>query len=228
MEYRQFAKLEGPFAPAISAKSDQMILILLHGWGADGSDLIDLAAPIQAELPNLGLFTPHAPYPCSANPMGRQWFELTERFFEKPASVLAEIEDVSQLIDEMIEAVMTELSIGRDQIMLGGFSQGGMMTLYLASQNAADKDMKLAGYASIAGALIAPDRLVPAGETAAPIWLAHGQMDQVVPFAAMEKAQTELAEQRYDVSVCVRPMMAHSIDMPTVESLIAFIKKVSA
>ena len=228
MEYRQFAKLEGPFAPAISAKSDQMILILLHGWGADGRDLIDLAAPIQAELPNLGLFTPHAPYPCSANPMGRQWFELTERFFEKPASVLAEIEDVSQLIDEMIEAVMTELSIGRDQIMLGGFSQGGMMTLYLASQNAADKDMKLAGYASIAGALIAPDRLVPAGETAAPIWLAHGQMDQVVPFAAMEKAQTELAEQRYDVSVCVRPMMAHSIDMPTVESLIAFIKKVSA
>ena len=228
MEYRQFAKLEGPFAPAISAKSDQMILILLHGWGADGRDLIDLAAPIQAELPHLGLFTPHAPYPCSANPMGRQWFELTERFFEKPASVLAEIEDVSQLIDEMIEAVMTELSIGRDQIMLGGFSQGGMMTLYLASQNAADKDMKLAGYASIAGALIAPDRLVPAGETAAPIWLAHGQMDQVVPFAAMEKAQTELAEQRYDVSVCVRPMMAHSIDMPTVESLIAFIKKVSA
>lgn len=228
MEYRQFAKLEGPFAPAISAESDQMILILLHGWGADGRDLIDLAAPIQAELPNLGLFTPHAPYPCSANPMGRQWFELTERFFEKPASVLAEIEDVSQLIDEMIEAVMTELSIGRDQIMLGGFSQGGMMTLYLASQNAADKDMKLAGYASIAGALIAPDRLVPAGETAAPIWLAHGQMDQVVPFAAMEKAQTELAEQRYDVSVCVRPMMAHSIDMPTVESLIAFIKKVSA
>ena len=228
MEYRQFAKLEGPFAPAISAKSDQMILILLHGWGADGRDLIDLAAPIQAELPNLSLFTPHAPYPCSANPMGRQWFELTERFFEKPASVLAEIEEVSQLIDEMIKALMTELSIGRDQIVLGGFSQGGMMTLYLASQNAADKDMRLAGYASIAGALIAPDRLVPAGKTAAPIWLAHGQMDQVVPFAAMEKAQTELAEQRYDVSVCVRPMMAHSIDMPTVESLIAFIKKVSA
>lgn len=228
MEYRQFAKLEGPFVPASGSQADQMILILLHGWGADGRDLIDLAAPIQAELPHLGLFTPHAPYPCSANPMGRQWFELTERFFEKPASVLAEIEDVSQIIDEMIEALMAELSIKRHQIILGGFSQGGMMTLYLASQYASYRGKKVAGYASIAGALIAPDRLLPAGDKAAPIWLAHGQMDQVVPFAAMEKAQKELAGKQYDVSVCVRPMMAHSIDMPTVESLIAFIKQASA
>lgn len=228
MEHRQFAKLEGPFVPASGPKADQMILILLHGWGADGRDLIDLAAPIQAELPNLGLFTPHAPYPCSANPMGRQWFALTERFFEKPASVLAEIETVSVLIEEMIEALMAELSLGRDQIMLGGFSQGGMMTLYLASQFASDEDKKVAGYASIAGALIAPDRLVPAGDKAAPLWLAHGQMDQVVPFAALEQAQKELADCHYDVSVCVRPMMAHSIDMPTVESLIAFIKKARA
>ena len=123
---------------------------------------------------------------------------------------------------------MAELSLGRDQIMLGGFSQGGMMTLYLASQFASDEDKKVAGYASIAGALIAPDRLVPAGDKAAPLWLAHGQMDQVVPFAALEQAQKELADCHYDVSVCVRPMMAHSIDMPTVESLIAFIKKARA
>ena len=228
MEYRQFAKLEGPFAPPSEAATDQMILILLHGWGADGRDLIDLAGSLQAELPHLGLFTPHAPHPCTANPMGRQWFELTERFFEKPASVLAEIEEVAHLIDEMIEALMAEMSVGRHQIMLGGFSQGGMMTLHMACLYASNKDKKLAGYGSIAGALIAPDKLLPAGDDAAPIWLAHGQMDQVVPFAALDKAKTELAEKQYDVSVCVRPMMAHSIDMPTVESLVGFIKQAYA
>ena len=227
MDYRQFAMLEGPFAAASETSSQQMVLILLHGWGADGRDLIDLSAPIQAALPHLGLFTPHAPYPCTANPIGRQWFELTDRFFDKPASALAEIEQVSKMIDDMIEALMAELSLARHQILLGGFSQGGMMTLYLASQNASKEDKKLAGYASIAGALIAPDRIASAGEASSPLRLAHGQMDQVVPFAAMEKADKELTEKGYDVSLCVRSMMGHSIDMPTVESLISFIQKTS-
>ena len=228
MEYRQFAMLEGPFVPAPSPDGDEMALILLHGWGADGRDLADLSAPLQAELPHVSLFTPHAPYPCSANPMGRQWFELSERFLENPASALAEIDKVAQLIDEMIEAMMARLSLTRHQIVIGGFSQGGMMTLHLATAQAANSDQKLAGYASIAGALMAPDRLMPCGHAPAPIWLAHGQMDQVVPIDAFHKAQAAFIDKGYDLSVCVRPMMAHSIDMQTIESLVRFIKKVSA
>ena len=224
MEHRQFASLEGPFAQAPSTGADEAILILLHGWGADGRDLIDLAGPLQAQLPYLHLFTPHAPAPCTANPMGRQWFELTERFFEKPASAVAEIDEVSLVIDEMIEAVSASLSIARHKIFLGGFSQGGMMTLHLASLSAADKAKQLGGYASIAGALMAPDKVKPAGDAPAPIWLAHGQLDQVVPFMALKKAQEHFASEGYDVSVCVRDLMGHSIDMPTLESLIEFIK----
>lgn len=224
MEHRQFASLEGPFALANATGADEAILILLHGWGADGRDLIDLAGPLQAQLPHLHLFTPHAPAPCTANPMGRQWFELTESFFEKPASAVAEIDKVCQVIDEMIEAVSASLSIARHKIILGGFSQGGMMTLHLASLFAADKAKQLGGYASIAGALMAPNKVKPAGDAPAPIWLAHGQLDQVVPFVALEKAQQQFADQGYVVSVCVRDLMGHSIDMPTLESLIAFIK----
>lgn len=224
MEHRQFASLEGPFAQAPSTGADEAILILLHGWGADGRDLIDLAGPLQAQLPHLHLFTPHAPAPCTANPMGRQWFELTERFFEKPASAVAEIDEVSLVIDEMIEAVSASLSLARHKIFLGGFSQGGMMTLHLASLSAADKAKQLGGYASIAGALMAPDKVKPAGGAPAPIWLAHGQLDQVVPFMALKKAQEHFASEGYDVSVCVRDLMGHSIDMPTLESLIEFIK----
>lgn len=224
MEHRQFASLEGPFAQAPSTGADEAILILLHGWGADGRDLIDLASPLQAQLPHLHLFTPHAPAPCTANPMGRQWFELTERFFEKPASAVAEIDEVSLVIDEMREAVSASLSLARHKIFLGGFSQGGMMTLHLASLSAADKAKQLGGYASIAGALMAPDKVKPAGGAPAPIWLAHGQLDQVVPFMALKKAQEHFASEGYDVSVCVRDLMGHSIDMPTLESLIEFIK----
>ena len=226
MEHRQFASLEGPFASAPARGADEAVLILLHGWGADGRDLIDLAGPLQAELPYLHVFTPHAPAPCTANPMGRQWFELIESFFEKPASALAEINEVSLVIEEMIEAVSASLSIARRKIILGGFSQGGMMTLHLASQSAADKAKQLGGYASIAGALMAPDNVKPAGDadTPAPIWLAHGQLDQVVPFMALEKAQQKFTNEGYDVSVCVRDLMGHSIDMPTLESLTQFIK----
>ena len=224
MEHRQFASLEGPFAPAPATGANEAILIMLHGWGADGRDLIDLAGPLQAELPSLHLYSPHAPAPCTANPMGRQWFELTESFFEKPASVLAEIDEVSLVIDEMIQAVSASLSIARHKIILGGFSQGGMMTLHLASRFAADKIKQLGGYASIAGALMAPDNVKPAGDAPAPIWLAHGQLDQVVPFIALEKAQQQFASEGYDVSVCVRDLMGHSIDMPTLESLTQFIK----
>ena len=224
MEHRQFASLEGPFVPAPATADDEAILILLHGWGADGRDLIDLAGPLQAELPYLHLFTPHAPAPCTANPMGRQWFELTEQFFEKPASVMAEIDEVSVIIEEMIAAISDSLSIERSKIIFGGFSQGGMMTLHLASLFAADNTKQLGGYASIAGALMAPDKVKPAGDKPSPIWIAHGKMDNVVPFIALDKAQQQFTAQGYDVSLCVREMMAHSIDMPTVESLIQFIK----
>ena len=228
MEHRQFASLEGPFAPSPARGADEAILILLHGWGADGHDLIDLAGPLQAQLPYLHLFTPHAPAPCTANPMGRQWFELTERIFEKPASAVAEIDEVSLVINKMIEVVSASLSIARHKIILGGFSQGGMITLNLASLSAADNEKQLGGYASIAGALIAPNNVKPAGDAPAPIWLAHGKLDQVVPFVALEKAQQQFATKGYDVSVCVRDLMGHSIDMPTLESLIKFVKNTTS
>lgn len=212
----QCARLQGPFCDAPQGPANSA-LILLHGWGADGHDLASLAPYLQASLPQLALYTPHAPDICSANPMGRQWFELSERFFANPAASEADMDKAAAVISEAVMAFSEAISLPQTRIMLGGFSQGGMMTLHLASQGR----LPMAGYISIAGALVVPDAVQEATSHSAPITLIHGARDEVVPFQAMSRAEDRLSTAGYQVTSHTRPEMGHAIDAEAISHIIA-------
>ena len=218
---QKFGILNGPLIRPEADVAMGRMLVLLHGWGADGRDLADLADPLQAMLPDLGLWCPHAPAPCSANPFGRQWFELTNDFFANPNGALPEIEQTAEIIEAALGDMMAECDLDPAQVILGGFSQGGMMSLHIATNGF----LPLAGFASLSGALIGEAQLPETGGNH--ILLAHGKQDEVVPFAASKQAQSALEEAGHQVEFVSRPDLAHGIDMAVLDALGQFCHIVS-
>ena len=221
--HQQFATLEGPFIfDKEEGDMPARLLILLHGWGADGRDLSDLGTPLQQMMPDLAIWCPHAPAPCTANPMGRQWFELTDRFFQRPEEALEEMTQTGYLIEAAIDDACQELGLLAEDVILGGFSQGGMMSLHLANQG----QLQAAGFASLSGALV--DEAHNPEDGPHHILLAHGTKDEVVPFAASREAQAALEEVGHHVDFLARDGLGHGIDMAVLDGLGQFCQMVTS
>jgi phospholipase/carboxylesterase len=211
---RKFGTLEGPLVfDESEGETPTRLLVLLHGWGADGRDLADLGVPLQHMLPDLALWCPNAPAPCSANPMGRQWFELTDQFFTRPEEALEEMSETAYLIEGAIDALCDEMGLTAQDIILGGFSQGGMMSLHIANQGR----LQAAGFASLSGALVGAVEQPEDGPHH--ILLAHGTKDEVVPFAASREAQSLLEDAGHHVDFLARDELGHGIDMAVLDAL---------
>ena len=126
-------ELSGPRLDPAKGGSARSAVLLLHGYGADGNDLIGLAAEWAPALPETLFFSPHAPYPCEASSFGRQWFG----FQDKPRHLVAmEVATAAQVIDSAIDSLLAELSIGPGRLALAGFSQGVAMAFRAACTTA--------------------------------------------------------------------------------------------
>lgn len=179
-------------------------VIFIHGWGADGSDLMDLSTPMASRFPKAIFYAPDGPEPCSANPMGRQWFSLDG----DQASIDQGPDQAMPQLKELIDTVMTETGLNFDQIWLFGFSQGGMMALHTGMR----LDNDLGGVMSFSGALLAPQKLEDEITSRPPALLVHGRDDQVVPFQALEIAQAVLSMVEVPVETLPREGLGHGID----------------
>jgi phospholipase/carboxylesterase len=210
--------LEGPVVPAASGTT-KSIVIFLHGFGADGSDLIGLAPELAPTLPDTVFYSPNAPHPCEMSPFGRQWFSLASydpEFLRRDAhtmptalKALAEgaRENTASLAGFIDEALMQhQLDAGK--LALVGFSQGTMMALQLGPRY----PQQLAGIVGFSGALLGHDTLAPEIVSRPPITLIHGSADPVVPVQASHMAQSVLTENGFDVSLHERPGLPHGID----------------
>ena len=124
--------LSGPAVPPRSGEPRQLV-VLLHGWGADGNDLIGLAPALQPALPHAHFVSPNAPDPCDQNPMGRQWYSFTD---ERPEVMKAGYVRAAEMIDGFIDAELARLKLDDSRLALVGFSQGAMMALYVALRRA--------------------------------------------------------------------------------------------
>lgn len=221
-ENRTYGTLEGPFVfQTDEVEHPQKVLVLLHGWGADGNDLASLGEALQHMMPDLALWCPHGPAACSANPMGRQWFELSDRFFQSPEEALPEMDMTADVIEAACEALCNDLGLPSSSVVIGGFSQGGMMALHLGTTG----HFEAAGYASLSGALIG--NVAPMADTSLSFFVSHGTDDEVVPFAASKQAQADLEEAGYLVDFMARPQLGHGIDMATLDGLGQFCYKVT-
>lgn len=199
--------LEGPRVAAKSGNTKSLV-ILLHGYGADGNDLIGLAGPIGGALSDTEFVSPNAPDPCTASPSGRQWFPIPYIDGSTEEAMRTGMASAVTLLDAFITAEIERSGLPANKVALMGFSQGTMMSLHVGPR----REEQLAGIVGFSGRLLEPERLADEIRTKPPILLIHGDADPVVPFESMQAAGEGLAAQGIEVAGFPRPGLAHGID----------------
>lgn len=195
----------------------QSLVILLHGYGADGRDLISIGEEWQTNLPNTVFVSPDAPYPCEMSPLGRQWFSLSE--YTIPA-MEREIISVWPTLDKYLNALLEHYNLTDDKMIISGFSQGCMMSLYALPRRA----KPCAGILGYSGRLLGESALEESKNSITPVHLIHGEADNVVPCESWDHATQTLEEQGYSVTGHTTPRLAHGIDMEGIRSGLGFIQ----
>lgn len=201
------AGLDGPRLPPRSGGPARQLVVLLHGVGADGADLIGLAPILAEALPDAAFVAPDAPSPCDMAPYGRQWFSLQDR---SPARLAAGVRTAEPALRAFLEAELSRLSLPASALALAGFSQGAMTALHTGLRLPEPPAAILA----YSGALLAPESL--AAEVGArpppPVLLVHGELDGVVPVRASRMAEAALRAAGVSVEALYIPGLDHSID----------------
>ena len=203
-------ELAGPGAGPSSGGDPDSLVVLVHGYGADGNDLIGLAPYFAEALPNTAFVSPHAPYPCEMAPVGRQWFNVWN---EDPVSRLEEIRHAAAILDGFIDGRCAALGIAEDRLALLGFSQGTMMSLFVAPRRGAP----CAGVLGYSGRLEGADLLAAETISRPPVVLVHGDSDELLPLHRLQHAQAALEENGFSVAAHIRPGLGHGIDEAGIE-----------
>jgi len=197
--------LDGPRMGPASGGPAKQIVVLLHGLGADGQDLIDLASHWATALPDAAFVAPDAPQACDMGPYGRQWFSLQDR---SPAVMAAGARAARAGLDAFLDAELAQAGLPGTALALAGFSQGCMMVLYAGLRRAVPPAAIL-GYS---GALLAPQSLAAEIIGHPPVLLVHGEADDIVPVQATRAAESALREAGVPVEALYRPGLGHGID----------------
>ncbi len=202
--------LTGPLRLPASGKPAQQLVVILHGWGADGANLIDLADMFATVLPDAQFIAPDGPEVCDMNPYGYQWFSLTDR---NPERMFAEIKRTADTLNAFLDAQLQHLRLKPSQLALVGFSQGTMMALHVALRH----KEPIACVVGFSGALLGAEALASEISTRMPVTLIHGADDDIVPYASLAHAETMLTRNAVPVQTHTRPGLSHSIDMEGIE-----------
>jgi len=202
---RAMVDISGPFFGPAAGGKPRRLVILLHGYGADGNDLLGLAPHWARLLPDTEFLSPHAPFPCDVSPFGRQWFGFEGRSEDM---ILAETQTAAAILDAFIDAELARRGFAEDDLALVGFSQGTMMALHVAPRRA----RAVAAVVGYSGMLIAPQLLAADIKSKPSVLLVHGTADPVIPYASLAAAQAGLQAVSIAVTTETRPGLAHAID----------------
>jgi len=196
--------ISGPEQPPAKGAAKQLV-VFLHGWGADGNDLIGLGRDWAALMPGAHFTSPHGHEVCEGNPMGRQWFSFRD---EPPAAITAKAAEAAAIINQFIDGELDHLGLDDSQLGLVGFSQGAMMAVYVSLRRA----KPCAAVVGYSGAIIASETLEDEIRSRPPMLLAHGETDQVVPFTSLGAAVQMLGHHQVSVRWHASPRLGHGID----------------
>ena len=203
------AELDGPRIEPRSGTARQLI-VFLHGYGADGNDLIDIGRAWQGLLPHAAFVSPHAARPCGQAPMGREWFPLT---FRDPNERWIGVNSAAPVLESFLDAELKRRQLPPSALALVGFSQGTMMALHLGLRRAVPP-VAIVGYS---GMLVLPENADAekyAAEVRArpPVLLIHGDSDELIPVPALFMAAQGLAALEIPVEWHISPGIGHGID----------------
>ena len=202
-------ELSGPRAEATSGEATSLV-ILVHGYGADGNDLIGLAGPLGGALSGTEFVSPNAPQPCTMNPMGRQWFPIPYLDGSTEEAMKEGMASAVTALDAFIDAEIERSGLPASKVALIGFSQGTMMSLHVGMR----RKEELAGIVGFSGRLLVPEALGDEIRSKPPVLLIHGNADPVVPFESMALAESGLRGAGVVVKSMTRPGLGHGIDEP--------------
>ena len=205
------------FGP-IAGGSPNQLIILLHGLGADGHNLIKLAPNLAEILPHAQFVSPNAPFPCDMTPIGRQWFSVEDR---SPKKLLVGVEAASHILNEYIDSELSRANLNSQNLALVGFSQGTMMALHVTLRRVEP----IAAVVGFSGRLMAAGQLADDIRVRVPILLIHGDEDPVVPVESLTEAKKKLESVGVIVKTNRRPALGHSIDDHGLTIAGAFLKE---
>jgi phospholipase/carboxylesterase len=203
------AELDGPRLEPRSGPARQLV-VFLHGYGADGKDLIDIGRAWQEMLPHAAFVSPHAPEPCGQAPVGRQWFELT---FRNPDERWTGVNAASPQLDRFLDAELKRRHLPPGALALVGFSQGTMMALHVGLRRAA-APAAIVGYSGI---FVLPNNAAPEDfaseiKSRPPVLLIHGDRDDLIPAQALFHGSQALAALDIPVEWHLSAGVGHGID----------------
>ncbi|SFP54653.1 alpha/beta hydrolase [Tranquillimonas alkanivorans] len=210
------AKRQGP--PKGEARQ---VVVFLHGYGANGDDLLGLAEPLAPHMPGTAFIAPDAPERCVGNPMGYQWFPIPwldgspEEAME--TSFNASVAD----LDAFLDGVLEDEGVTADRLVLFGFSQGTMMSLHVAPR----RSEPVAAVVGFSGRMIHPEALEDEVVSTPPVLLIHGDQDDVVPPQSLPEAAEALQGAGFDVYAHVMKGTAHGIAPDGLSVAVAFMRE---
>ena len=199
------SRLSGPSIAPRSGGIAQQLVVLLHGVGADGDDLIGLAPALARLLPHAAFVAPNGPAPCDMAPFGYQWFSLQDR---RPEALLRGVQVAAPLLDAFLDEELARHNLDARRLALVGFSQGTMLALHVAPRRA----LPMAAVLGFSGALLGADALQAEVISRPPTFLIHGDADEIVPVGALAAAVAGLQAADIPVRFEIRPGLPHTID----------------
>ncbi|HEV2365901.1 MAG TPA: dienelactone hydrolase family protein [Caulobacteraceae bacterium] len=202
MATKDLPKLDGPRVPPATGAAATALVILLHGYGSNGADLIGLVPYWRSVLPGTLFVAPNAPEPVPLAPGGFQWWGFGGGPAERGEGVRRAVGALEAFIDEeLAKAGLTE-----DRLALVGFSQGTMLALAAGPR----RTRPIAGILGYSGRL-ADESLLDVA-TRPPVLLLHGGADEMIPVAAFHETRAALERLGFEVEGQVNPILGHSID----------------
>lgn len=211
-------ELKGPDLKPRSGGKPKQLVVLLHGYGSNGDDLIGLAPYFAQALPEAEFLSPNAPFPCELAPFGYQWFGFEDR---SEAMLLGGARLAGEILERFLDVELAARDLVDRDLALVGFSQGTMMSLHVALR----RPNAIAGVLGYSGSLIAPEVLAEEIKSKPRVLLVHGTADQVVPYEAMARASSALQSLGVPVTTESRPGLVHSIDEVGIQKGILFLRQ---
>jgi phospholipase/carboxylesterase len=197
--------VNGSSLQPLSGGSPKQIMLLLHGYGSNGADLISLAPHWQQALPDALFLAPNAPQRCGGMGSGYQWWSLSAF---TPQALASGAAGAAPAIDAFIDRKLAQYGLTEAQLALVGFSQGTMMALHVGLR----RKQQVAGIVGYSGMLTGAAELAHASITKPPVLLVHGSADPIVPVASLHAAKAALDRLGVDVTTHVSSGLGHSVD----------------
>jgi phospholipase/carboxylesterase len=197
------------------------VVVFLHGYGANGADLLGLADPLAEHLPDTLFVAPDAPESCAGAPFGYQWFPIPWIDGSSEEEAARGMQAAADDLNAFLDALLVDEDLLPEQMVLFGFSQGTMMSLHVAPR----REDPLAGVVAFSGRLLQPEDLPDATVSRMPVLLVHGDADDVVPVQSLPQAAQALQDAGFtEVFAHIMKGTAHGIAPDGLSVALAFMR----